>query len=38
MEQPYHSAMRYNSVILSEDAWDPNELLAAIDGESLYYD
>ncbi|XP_060867052.1 insulin-degrading enzyme isoform X2 [Metopolophium dirhodum] len=31
MEQPYHSAMRYNSVVLSEDAWTPNELLAAID-------
>ncbi|XP_025418538.1 insulin-degrading enzyme-like isoform X2 [Sipha flava] len=31
MEQPYHSAMRYNSVILSENEWTPNELLAAID-------
>lgn len=31
MEQPYHSAMRYNSIILSEDAWDPKDLLAAID-------
>lgn len=30
MEQPYHSAMRYNSIILSEDAWDPKDLLAAI--------
>lgn len=36
MEQPYHSAMRYNSVILSEAAWTPNELLAAIDGKYLY--
>lgn len=33
MEQPYHSAMRYNSVILSEAAWTPNELLAAIDSK-----
>jgi len=33
MEQPYHSAMRYNSVVLSEDAWTPNELLATIDGK-----
>jgi len=30
MEQPYHSAMRYNSIILSEDGWTPNELLAAV--------
>jgi len=35
MEQPYHSAMRYNSIILSEDGWTPNELLAAIDGKFL---
>lgn len=32
MEQPYHSAMRYNSIILSEAAWTPDELLASIDG------
>ncbi|XP_050542253.1 insulin-degrading enzyme isoform X2 [Daktulosphaira vitifoliae] len=31
MEQPYHSAMRYNSVILSEAAWTPNELLASLE-------
>lgn len=37
MEQPYHSAMRYNSIILSEDAWDPKDLLNAIDGKLLYY-
>jgi insulysin len=30
MEQPYHSAMRYSSIILSENAWTPNELLHAI--------
>jgi len=32
MEKPYRSAILYNFVILSEDAWTPNELLAAIDG------
>lgn len=30
MEQPYHSAMRYNSLILSDNAWTPNELLHII--------
>ncbi|XP_025191537.1 insulin-degrading enzyme-like [Melanaphis sacchari] len=30
MEQPSRSAMRYNSVILSEDVWAPNKLLATI--------
>lgn len=35
MEQPYHSAMRYSSIILSEDGWTPNELLAAIDDVNI---
>lgn len=33
MEQPYYSAMRFNSIILSEVAWTPAELLATIDGK-----
>lgn len=33
MEQPYHSAMRYDSVILSEAAWTRDELLATIEGK-----
>lgn len=37
MEQPFNSAMRYNSIILSEDGWTPNELLAAIDGKFLIF-
>lgn len=36
MEQPYYSALRYNSVILSEDAWSPNELLASMDGKKFF--
>lgn len=30
MEQPYQSAIRFNAIILSETAWTPSELLAAI--------
>lgn len=33
MEQPYMSAMRYNSIILSESAWTPSELLATVNGK-----
>ncbi|VVC34289.1 Hypothetical protein CINCED_3A004705 [Cinara cedri] len=35
MEQPYFSAVRYDSIILSEAAWTPDELLATINDVNI---
>lgn len=35
MEQPYLSAMRYSSLILTEVAWTPDELLRFIDSKYI---
>lgn len=35
MENPYRSATRYSSMILSETSWSPRELLKSIGGEYI---